>query len=198
MQDFWRRWHISLSTFFRDYVYIPLGGSRVSKGRRDRNLLVTFTVSGLWHGANWTFIVWGAYHGALLVIQNRMPKISLPLLPPIIMRFIGGCLTFFLVCVGWVVFRSESMSGAWAYLTDAVTKFAIPDSNRSGVYFVLLALALDVLWRRDTRLETVDFLGLRARRALLLRWCSYVAMFWVVVVATANRSGIQQFIYFQF
>jgi alginate O-acetyltransferase complex protein AlgI len=198
IQEFWRRWHISLSTFFRDYVYIPLGGSRVSKGKRDRNLLITFTVSGLWHGANWTFIFWGAYHGVLLVLQNRLPKLSLSFLPPIVSRFIAGCFTFGLVCVGWVMFRATSISEALTYLTEAVTRFSIPDAHRSGVLFVLLAVALDTLWYRDTRLETVDFLGLRPNRALMLRWCSYIVLFWVVLVATANRSGIQQFIYFQF
>jgi alginate O-acetyltransferase complex protein AlgI len=198
IQEFWRRWHISLSSFFRDYVYIPLGGSRVGERKRNRNLLVTFTVSGLWHGANWTFVFWGVYHGVLLVMQNRMWKPSITIVPPAVSRFISGCFTFFLVCVGWVIFRSESITDAYFYLLDTFTKFAIPDVKRSGVLFVLLAVLLDVLWRKDTRLESVDFLGLRTNPAMLVRWCSYVLMFWVIVVATANRSGIQQFIYFQF
>lgn len=198
IQEFWRRWHISLSSFFRDYVYIPLGGSRVSEGKRNRNLLVTFAVSGLWHGANWTFLFWGIYHGALLVLQNRMPKLSISLVPPAVTKFVAGCATFFLVCVGWVIFRSETIADAYFYLYDAVTKFDVPNTNRSGVVYVLFALILDILWRKDTRLESVDFLGLRANPAMVLRWSSYVAMFWMVVVAIANRSGVQQFIYFQF
>ena len=198
IQDFWRRWHISLSTFFRDYVYIPLGGSRVSETKRNRNLLVTFIVSGLWHGANWTFIFWGAYHGTLLVIQNRLPKLRFEFLPPVAKTFVFACVTFFLVSIGWVIFRAASMGDAFSFLYDSVARFDIPTTNRSGVLYVLFALMLDALWRNDTRLETVSFFGLQPNRAMLVRWSAYVFAFWAIVIGVANRSGVQQFIYFQF
>lgn len=198
IQEFWRRWHISLSSFFRDYVYIPLGGSRVSEAKRNRNLLVTFVVSGLWHGANWTFIFWGAYHGMLLVIQNRLPRLRFDVLPPAAKTFVCTCFTFFLVSVGWVIFRSASIGEAFSYLFDTVARFDIPTTNRSGVLYVLVGLTLDALWRKDTRLETVSFFGLQTNPAMLVRWSAYVCMFWLVVIGVANRSGIQQFIYFQF
>jgi D-alanyl-lipoteichoic acid acyltransferase DltB (MBOAT superfamily) len=198
IQEFWRRWHISLSTFFRDYVYIPLGGSRVSSAKRDRNLLLTFAASGLWHGANWTFIFWGVYHGLLLVIQNRLPRLQLNVLPKAVSTCVFAGFTFFLVSIGWVVFRSASISDAYSYLFDIVARFDLPASKRSGVLYVLVAVLLDALWRKDTRLETVRFFDLKTSPALLVRWSAYVFMFWMVVTGVANRSGIQQFIYFQF
>jgi D-alanyl-lipoteichoic acid acyltransferase DltB (MBOAT superfamily) len=198
IQDFWRRWHISLSTFFRDYVYIPLGGSRVGDLKKNRNLIVTFTVSGLWHGANWTFIVWGFYHGVLLIIQNQLGKLKTEYFPKPLVNLVFMGTTFTLVCIGWVVFRAESMGDAAIYLSRAITEFSIPGSNRSGVIYVLIALLVDYFWRKDTRLETLHFPEVREFAAVTFRWGSYVVMFWMVVVSMANRSGVQQFIYFQF
>jgi alginate O-acetyltransferase complex protein AlgI len=114
ISNFWRRWHISLSTWFKDYVYVPLGGSRVSTPRYFLNILITFGVSGLWHGANWTFIIWGVYHGLLLVIEAvttkllRTHNLRVPL---------GGILqrifTLTAVCIGWVFFRAQSLHAAF-------------------------------------------------------------------------------------
>lgn len=106
-RDFWRRWHISLSTWLRDYLYIPLGGNRRGPGRTQVNLGLTMLLGGLWHGAAWTFVAWGAYHGALLAI-GRVRAIAGPLasLPKIVRRF----LMFHLVCLGWVPFRAESFA----------------------------------------------------------------------------------------
>ena len=110
--EFWRRWHISLSTWLRDYLYIPLGGSRVGEAKRYRNLIIVFLVCGFWHGANWTFLAWGAYHGTWLVIeQSPLWRRFGPRLP----RFLATPLTFVLVMLGWVLFRSEHLSGALGY-----------------------------------------------------------------------------------
>ncbi len=197
-QDFWRRWHISLSTFFRDYLYIPLGGSRTTPLRADRNALVTFTVSGLWHGANWTFIAWGFYHGLLLVLQRHLAALRLPRGP----AWLGGLasmgLTFALVCIGWVLFRAPSLTHASEYLAGIVTRASLPQEHRSAVLYVLLAVVIDLIWRQDTRLERVGIPGLPTRPDLLARWASYVVLFWIIVVAVASREGVQQFIYFQF
>jgi alginate O-acetyltransferase complex protein AlgI len=110
--EFWRRWHISLSTWLRDYLYIPLGGNRVPTLRRYRNLVVVFLLCGLWHGANWTFVAWGAYHGGLLVLErlpvHRRLASALP-------RALGLAVTFVLVMLGWVFFRSESLPDAFAF-----------------------------------------------------------------------------------
>lgn len=107
ISDFWRRWHMSLSSFLRDYLYIPLGGSRGTEFTIYRNLLITMVLGGLWHGASWTFVVWGAYHGALLAVF-RMRQSWWNKLPPALM----GSITFFLVVVGWVFFRSTDFTMA--------------------------------------------------------------------------------------
>ena len=120
--EFWRRWHISLTTWFRDYVYIPLGGSRVSKAKVVRNTFIIFLVSGFWHGANWTFIVWGAFHACLflpLILLNQNRKYTDTVAEgkflPSIKEFFQIGLTFFLVVIGWVFFRAESIGQAFEY-----------------------------------------------------------------------------------
>jgi alginate O-acetyltransferase complex protein AlgI len=110
--EFWRRWHISLSTWLRDYLYIPLGGSRTSEAKRYRNLIIVFLVCGFWHGANWTFLAWGAYHGAWLVIERTGAWRRFATLLP---RVLGTLLTFLLVMLGWVLFRSEHLDAAAGY-----------------------------------------------------------------------------------
>lgn len=113
IQDFWRRWHISLSSWFRDYVYIPLGGSRRGQWRQYRNLLIVFTLCGLWHGAQWTFLAWGLYHGFFLVIERLKPvKRILNALP----YGVSLLYTLAVVCIGWVFFRAETLSAAFAYI----------------------------------------------------------------------------------
>src|SRR5262249_16923608 len=109
--DFWRRWHISLSSCLRDYVYIPLGGGRGSAALVYRNLMITMLIGGLWHGASWTFVFWGAYHGLLLVAYRFCGR-SWDRLPPAFRR--AG--TFLLVLVGWVFFRSQTFSLALTIL----------------------------------------------------------------------------------
>ena len=107
-KEFWQRWHISLSTWFRDYVYIPLGGSRKGKIRTNLNLMVTFVVSGLWHGANYTFLLWGFFHGFFLIIEKKfkLPQIKL-------VKLIYGILVFMLVNLLWIFFRAENIEQAW-------------------------------------------------------------------------------------
>jgi alginate O-acetyltransferase complex protein AlgI len=109
--DFWRRWHISLSTFLRDYLYIPLGGSRGARARTYRNLMITMLLGGLWHGAGWTFLVWGAYQGTLLSLHRLWGRWWDPL--PVAVR---RAATFLLVAIGFVVFRSESLAMAGTVL----------------------------------------------------------------------------------
>lgn len=124
--EFWRRWHISLNKWFVDYVYIPLGGSRVPKSKVIRNIFAIFLLSGLWHGANWTYVIWGGYHACLFLplilfggnhkyatqfSENTFPKVK---------ELLGMFLTFVLVCVGWIVFRAESISSAVKYIQGIV------------------------------------------------------------------------------
>ena len=110
--DFWRRWHISLSTWFRDYVYIPLGGNRCSKGRHIFNLMVVWSLTGLWHGANWTFIVWGMYFGVLLILEKYVFAKVMEKIPVAIRHII----TLLIVIISWVLFRANTISDAVNYI----------------------------------------------------------------------------------
>ena len=110
VQDFWRRWHISLSSFFRDYVYIPLGGNRKGRGRTVVNRIIVFFLTGLWHGANWTFVVWGLFHGFFLLLEEFIPQIKK--LPKLLLRVY----TLLAVTVGFVIFRADSMTEAFVYV----------------------------------------------------------------------------------
>ena len=113
--DFWRRWHISLSTWLRDYIYIPLGGNRISPSRTYINLLLVMLIGGLWHGAGWNFVIWGLLHGGMLALERSQGKESLYRKLPRAMR-IG--ITFFVVCLGWVFFRAETLPQATGYLAS--------------------------------------------------------------------------------
>jgi alginate O-acetyltransferase complex protein AlgI len=119
--EFWRRWHMSLSRWFRDYVYIPLGGNRGGRGRTYRNLLVVFVLVGFWHGASWTFLIWGLYHGALLVVERARNLSASPADPWA--RLGRRALTFLLVVIGWVLFRSPDLGTAAVMLRHLL----IPD-----------------------------------------------------------------------
>ena len=115
--DFWRRWHISLSTWFRDYVYIPLGGSRGGAVRTSVNVMITFLLSGLWHGASWNFVLWGAWHGALLVGWRIWESAPAALRPDRFPRSFRVALVFVLVLIGWLLFRETRSDMLLHYLT---------------------------------------------------------------------------------
>lgn len=181
MRDFWRRWHISLMTWLRDYVYIPLGGNRRGRRRTVINTFVVFGLSGLWHGANWTFVLWGLYHALLLSLT---PK--------------GRCgnivLTFLLVVLGWILFRSASVTDAWEYLSLTVSHFSPTLPAYGKTMLPLIALMLAAEWL--TRTETHPLSCLAARiSSPTLRMCLY----WALGVLILWHSGAAtQFIYFQF
>jgi D-alanyl-lipoteichoic acid acyltransferase DltB (MBOAT superfamily) len=209
--DFWRRWHISLSTWFRDYVYLPLGGSRVGFGRRALNLAVVFLLSGLWHGASWTFVVWGAYHGALMIGTLAVSHVwsrtlgSVPVRPALraVARLGGVLLTFHLVCVGWVFFRARDLAHALSVLRrlpqsdggSVLYELTHLDQQPSGaraVDLVILLLSIAVLQVVNTHLRAP------VRRALPVpvRWLAWATLsVWVVLTASQTHSP---FIYFQF
>jgi D-alanyl-lipoteichoic acid acyltransferase DltB (MBOAT superfamily) len=146
--DFWRRWHISLSSWFRDYVYIPLGGSRQGPARTLVNVFVTFVVSGLWHGASWNYVLWGAYHGALVVISRLAGGLALPRKSDawaVLEAFqIAG--TFVLVCLGWLMFRETDVGMLWRDLT--LSPFSATLAERQvGIYLFLLTFVFSIpLW----------------------------------------------------
>lgn len=197
IKEFWRRWHISLSTWFSDYVYIPLGGSRCSTAKHQRNLFVTFLVSGLWHGANWTFVLWGAYHGMLQVLltlkRKFMPrKLSLGKLGKILSIIV----TFVAVLIGWVFFRANSVADAKL----ALTKMAHPSGmlfNGEGKPEIVLPLILiGILMLRELRNERGYKLRLTSNDNIYVSAVSTALLVIIILMCAHFESG--QFIYFQF
>jgi len=188
--DFWKRWHISLSTWFRDFLYIPLGGNRVGKARRIFNTLVTFIASGFWHGANWTFLAWGAIHGLLYV--PYIGKKDVPAAPPGRLRvLVSTLLTFAGVTIAWVFFRAKSIGEAFGYVKGIFTQNVISVPERiEGIPFVVLLVLLDLLNRNNIR----DPFG-----QVPQRWLRYTLYFILVLaVVLFSRRNDVQFIYFQF
>jgi D-alanyl-lipoteichoic acid acyltransferase DltB (MBOAT superfamily) len=191
--EFWRRWHISLSTWFRDYVFIPLGGSRGTKIRSCFNLLVVFTISGLWHGANWTFVIWGALHGAYLILENLILKpLGLERLP----KWAGRVYVFVLVASAWVLFRASSLAGAEDIFSglfrnpflgwQAIAAFRIQEC-------LLVVFALIFFEVLD---EHRHFWAWVAELKVGPRWALYFGMVWTFL--TLGQFSGTQFIYFQF
>ncbi len=206
--EFWRRWHISLSTWFRDYLYIPLGGSRGKALQRIRNVFVIFLVSGFWHGANWTFVTWGALNALYflpLLLLNRNRKNTDTVAENRVFPSLGELSrmtgTFLLVCMAWIFFRAENLSQAGQYLHQMVSHF-VPDSlmEIKGVIGYKI-LALMVLIGLMVRMEWINRFGLHglARRSERA-WYRYSVYLLVatVVLYTGNYHNPSEFIYFQF
>ncbi|HMQ53054.1 MAG TPA: MBOAT family protein [Anaerolineae bacterium] len=209
--DFWRRWHISLSTWFRDYVYIPLGGNRVSVERWYANLLIVFLVSGLWHGANWTFVIWGALHGLYVVgevastgLRRRLAH-SLQLdRRPQVQAVLAGVFTFVLVWLAWLFFRANSVSDAFLLLGNLFQPSELNAiySPWAGVVAnpgLELALAVGLIGL----LLLVEWLQARAWQLPVLtpqprwlRWAAY--LFLALAIMNLGITEEVPFIYFQF
>jgi len=196
--EFWRRWHISLSTWFRDYLYIPLGGSKRGKWFSIRNIFIIFIVSGFWHGANWTFIAWGMIHAVFyipLFLQEKNRKYTTSTvaedrwLPNLKELFQMG-VTFLLVMIAWVFFRSESIESAFNYLFRMILEIGIPSTNRGGVIFILLFVLVEWFNRKDER----DLFRLENKYA---RWSVYIFLNYLII-AHFKLIDLSQFIYFQF
>lgn len=193
--DFWRRWHISLMSWFRDYIYIPLGGSRVSKIITARNILIVFALSGLWHGANWTFVTWGIYHAILLIAYSLfISKIKLP--KSAITSVIGALLTFAAATIGWIIFRSADINEAWGIISKifSASLFDYARTNKEH-YLVYIAVMLVVEWvyRKQKHALCISGTGLLKYKAA--RWAVYYLIV-VVIILLAGPNGT--FIYFQF
>jgi alginate O-acetyltransferase complex protein AlgI len=196
-QDFWNRWHISLSHWLRDYLYVPLGGSRGGRIATYRNLMLTLVVAGLWHGAGWTFVIWGTYHGLLLVV-HRAAKPWLGWVRPI-HPFDRACwtalkiiVTFHLVCLGWLIFRADSLAQAAAMLMAICERPALPSAR----YLVPVACTIVPLWLIQLCQYHAQDLNVIARTPWYVRSVFYTACFYAIVIG--GEFGGQQFIYFQF
>ncbi len=200
--EFWRRWHISLSTWFRDYLYIPMGGSRNNTLLNLRNTMTVFVVSGFWHGANWTFLAWGSYHGLLflpllLLKKNRRFTniVAENTLLPSCKEFMQMLITFSLVLLGWVFFRSRSFDSAVHYLKAIFTAslFEIPDLyflSTKCLLFILFMLTVEWFQRFKAHGLVLDHI-----KSQILRWSIY--LFFVIAIFLFG-GGEETFIYFQF
>jgi len=208
--EFWRRWHISLSSWFRDYLYIPLGGSKGGIGSQIRNTFIIFIVSGFWHGANWTFIVWGAlnaiYFLPLLVLNKNRQNLDIVAkgkLLPSLREFGAMALTFFLTCLAWIFFRAESVGSAIDYIGRMITGVGTISDLKESLTFILtqvgsarvliLGLFFMMEWLGRENKYAIENLGLKWSKPV--RWGFY----YLVISIIALYGGKQQeFIYFQF
>ena len=212
IQEFWRRWHISLSTWFRDYLYIPLGGNRVSIPRWYFNLLIVLVICGFWHGANWTFVLWGGIHGFYLVFAaftqglrnkihqafglNRLPKLHLCL---------KGLITFSLVSFAWIFFRANNVSEAFYIISHLFTGWeglgieALKDTPFFGsLKFELMTATISICVLLAVHLmqgsgHLIDRLN---EKPIWMRWSIYYSM--VLAILLVGNFGSKEFIYFQF
>ena len=196
--EFWHRWHISLSTWFRDYVYIPLGGNRVKFGRWAFNILVVFVLSGIWHGAAWTFLLWGFAHGLLHIVEKVLRRAL-----PTSGRVKGACphvgnalrmaKTFVLVTQFWVIFRATDMEHLKAIFVTAFTNFGggIQMTIKPGMWIYLGLFILSDILLRNTRFDRwCD------DKPLVVRWLVYAVLVFMVICCSSVYNF--PFIYFQF
>ena len=206
--EFWRRWHISLNTWFTDYIYIPLGGSRVSRRRTMLNVMIVFTLSGLWHGANWTFVTWGVYNGLLIIactllgIRHKAADITAPgRFLPSLKDAVAMTATFAFVVLGWIVFRAENLAQAWGYISRMFTDglLSMPDYQTAGIatLSILPTIAFIMIlqiseWAMRERRFGLDIGFIPSR---LVRWSIYIAILLTLMVFAGSQ---EKFIYFQF
>jgi D-alanyl-lipoteichoic acid acyltransferase DltB (MBOAT superfamily) len=200
-REFWTRWHISLSSWFRDYLYIPLGGSRVPFNSYLLNLMVVFVVSGLWHGASWTFVIWGALHGLYLVVEAALARRGSSLRLP---AFAQMAITFALVTFAWIFFRANTLPDAFYIATHlfAFNDTSITDPFAAGLLgkhteFALACGLIGLLLVIDWLIERYGFERL-FRAPAALRWAIYYAAGTAVIFSGWYGLGAQQFIYFRF
>ncbi len=201
--EFWRKWHISLTTWFKDYVYIPLGGNKGSRLLTIRNTFIVFLLSGLWHGANWTFLFWGLYHALLfmpLLLLNRKRQHQHPITTnlPTLADFFKIITTFILVTIGWVVFRASSINEAGKYFyeminsTSAVSVFSLGPEAAVVIVFILVMLIVE--WFQKDHLHGLYFKP-ETKTWSLIRFAVYSAIIICIIWFSENQ---EQFIYFQF
>lgn len=192
--DFWRRWHISLSTWLKDYVYIPLGGSRCSKLRNYWNIFVTFLVSGIWHGANWTFIVWGIWHGLFQIIEKAIGQQKCEY--GWFGRALKILITFLLVNFAWIFFRMPSIEDACLFI-QRIFDFNLPITLEVIPNLPFTIGGLLILLFKDLRDECFsDRFSLLNNKNRMIRWISYIVI--LVIIVTSGVLGSDQFIYANF
>ena len=213
ISEFWRRWHISLSSWFRDYLYIPLGGSRVSKLRWAFNIMVVFVVSGLWHGASWGFVLWGALHGLYLLIgrisrpakDKALNKLHINPQNKLI-GFAAGLITFALVCFAWILFRANSMREATIIIRSLFTfsdyilsiKKTLTLLNLSFNDLALIVASVAILLGVQITQAKISIREFMEKRSWPVRWIVYLSLIFGIILLGYYGMGDSSFIYFQF
>ena len=197
IKEFWQKWHISLTSWFRDYLYIPLGGNRKGKWKRIRNTVIVFLTSGLWHGANFTFIAWGGYHALLylpsMLGKKREDKESVGMQAYAKSVFAMG-LTFLLVMIGWILFRAKHLKEAFGYIGLMFTAPPVGEvMGKRAVGWCILLLIAEWIGRRYE--SPVDLFSKGIGVYAPVRWSLYLILFLTVLIFSGNT---EQFIYFQF
>lgn len=199
--EFWKRWHISLSSWFRDYVYVPLGGSRNGKLITLRNVSIVFLLSGIWHGANWTFVVWGAFHAVLFIpsifwkAQDSTEVVAQHSVFPGLKETMQLILTFSLVCVGWIFFRSDTLGQALEF----ITRFTIAGNplslfGKTNTYLLvsgIVVLGIGQLLVTDWMNRKKEFVTFRYGMLMCVLYISEICFF-------GSFKNQFEFIYFQF
>ena len=201
--EFWRRWHISLTTWIRDYVYIPLGGNRCENWKVIRNVFIVWGISGLWHGANWTFVCWGLYHGTFIVIyrlfgldnknsEGRVQeRLSLKM-----KHILQAMVTFALVVIGWIIFRAESMEQAVDYFASiGRNTFFAPTQVYGKVALLIGLVVLFIEWLQKDKQHALQLDGIKLFRRRAVRWATYYLL---LIIIAKYKGDSQDFIYFQF
>ncbi|TYB75073.1 MBOAT family O-acyltransferase [Bizionia algoritergicola] len=207
--EFWRRWHISLSTWFRDYVYIPLGGSRNGKYRTYLNLFIVFFVSGLWHGAAMTFVIWGAIHGIIIVLEKAFkPKLHNFLksinfnLKSIGSNMLFMTITFFTVCFAWVFFRANSFKDAIYIISNSAStknEHSIVELGLSQGEIIIAILSIISLIGFDYYHKKQSIFALLNKEGVVFRYSVYLTIIFVILIfGIYGEDSVSEFIYFQF
>lgn len=197
VQDFWRKWHISLSQWFRDYLYIPLGGNRVDKNTYIRNIFIVWFCTGLWHGANWTFILWGLYYGCLLLLEKFFLREKLEKLP----KAISHIYTLLVVLIGWVFFMSPNITTAFTILGKMIGIGATTFANNQAKfmlksYFILFVLAILLSTKVYDRIQIFVYNQYKMK-SVYTTWTIYIILL-IVCIAFIVGGTYHSFLYFAF
>lgn len=197
VQDFWRKWHISLSQWFRDYLYIPLGGNRVDKNTYIRNIFIVWFCTGLWHGANWTFILWGLYYGCLLLLEKFFLRGKLEKLP----KPISHIYTLLVVLIGWVFFMSPNITTAFSTLGKMISIGTTTFANNQAKfmlksYFILFVLAILLSTKVYDRIQIFVYNQFKMK-AVYTTWTIYMILI-IVCIAFIVGGTYHSFLYFAF
>lgn len=197
VQDFWRKWHISLSQWFRDYLYIPLGGNRVDKNTYIRNIFIVWFCTGLWHGANWTFILWGLYYGCLLLLEKFFLREKLEKLP----KPISHIYTLLVVLIGWVFFMSPNITTAFTTLGKMIGIGATTFANNQAKfmlksYFIVFILAILLSTKVYDRIQIFVYNQYKMK-AVYTTWTIYIILL-IVCIAFIVGGTYHSFLYFAF